>query len=69
MRSQKATSELPTPYPFLLEVDGYTKIEVAALGEVACIDALIEHAVACREFGVVACVLGNGKHIVALAPY
>ena len=42
---------------FLLQVDGYTEIEVAALGKEAGVNSLIEHTVACGELRIVACVL------------
>lgn len=42
----RGETPLPTPDSCRLEVDGYTKVEVTALGQIAGINTLIEHAVA-----------------------
>ena len=53
---------------FRLEVNGYTQVEVAALREIASVDTLVEHAVACRELGIGAGVLRHGEDVVHFAP-
>ena len=64
-----AWGELPHPIRInILQVDGQTKREVTILGQQAGIDALIEHAVAARNLGVIARILGNSEHVRRFCP-